>query len=74
MALANLDDNRKRLLHGEILRHWEQLTASDLEEYGADQSKLIDLLQARYGYAKRRAEKEVALFWQNFQERLRMAA
>ena len=74
MAHSQSDKSLGRLLRGEILSRWSQLTIADLEECGADQSKLIDVVQARYGYAKRRAEKEVALFWKNFQDRLRMAA
>lgn len=63
-----------RLLLGEIRRRWEQLSTSEIEQCSVDESKLIDLLQARYGYAKRRAEKEVELFFGEFQDRLRMAA
>ena len=74
MARAKFDPNPSRLLRGEVLRHWAQLTISDIEESGVDPSGLIVLLQARYGYAKRRAEKEVELFFGDFQERLRMAA
>jgi hypothetical protein len=74
MAPAKFDHNFSRLLRGEILRRWEQLTTTDIDECGADRSGLIELLQARYGYAKRRAEKEVELFFGDFQERLRMAA
>ena len=74
MSHAEFDPNRTRLLHGEILRHWEQLTTSDIDEYGTDRSGLINLLQSRYGYAQRRAEKEVELFFGDFQERLRRAA
>jgi hypothetical protein len=74
MAPAEFDRHFTRLLQGEILRRWEQLTSTDIEECGADRSGLINLLQARYGYAKRRAEKEVELFLGDFQERLRMAA
>jgi hypothetical protein len=63
-----------RLLLGEIRRRWGQLSSSTVEECSIDQSKLIDLLQARYGYAKKRAEKEVELFLGEFQDRLRLAA
>jgi hypothetical protein len=63
-----------RLLLGEIRRRWEQLSNSESEECLVDQSRLIDLLQARYGYAKGRAEKEVELFFGEFQDRLRRAA
>jgi hypothetical protein len=63
-----------RLLAGEIRRRWEQLSNSEVEECSVDQSKLIELLQSRYGYARRRAELEVELFCGWFQDRLRMAA
>ena len=74
MAQSQSDKTLGRLLRGEILSRWSQLTIADLEECGADQSKLIDVVQARYGYAKRRAEKEVELFFGDFHDRLRMAA
>jgi hypothetical protein len=62
-----------RLLRGEILNRWEHLTTGDIEECGTDRSKLIDILQARYGYAKTRAEREVELFLGDFQDRLKLA-
>jgi hypothetical protein len=68
------DRNRKRLLFGEICRRWRQLSHSEVEECSVDRSKLVGLLQARYGYAKRRAEKEVEIFFGEFQDRLRLAA
>jgi hypothetical protein len=72
MAHANRDP--KHLLRGEIMRRWEYLTLSDVDECCSDQSRLIDMLQYRYGYLKRRAEKEAELFFCEFQIRLRMAA
>ena len=75
--MASFQSNNKspnRLLHGEILSRWEQLTLADVEQCGTDLAKLIELLQARYGYAKRRAEKEVLAFFDEFQARLRLAA
>ena len=74
MAHVQFDGNLNCLLRGEILSRWGQLTTADIEECGADRSKLIDVVQARYGFAKRRAEKEVELFFGDFQDRLRMAA
>ena len=74
MARAQSETHSNRLLRGEILRRWEQLTTADIEECGTDGSKLIDVLRARYGYARRRAEKEVELFFGEFRDRLRMAA
>jgi hypothetical protein len=74
MARAQSETHPNRLLRGEILRRWEQLTTADIEECGTDGSKLVDVLRARYGYARRRAEKEVELFFGEFRDRLRMAA
>ena len=74
MAHANFSPIPSRLLRGEIKRRWEQLTNADLEDCSTDRSKLIELLQARYGYARGRAEKEVELFFGEFRDRLRMAA
>lgn len=74
MAHAKFNGKSNLLIRGEIMRRWEQLTTSEIEECCTDRSKLIELLQARYGYARRRAEKEVELFFGDFQDRLRMAA
>jgi len=73
MALRLSDRIPRSLLRGEILYRWRQLSSADIEECGADRSKLIRMLQARYGYARRRAEKEVDLFFGEFRDRLRMA-
>jgi hypothetical protein len=74
MAQANLDAVPTRFFRGELMRRWQQLTTSDIEECCMDRSKLSGFLQARYGYARSRAEKEVELFFGEFQARLRMAA
>ena len=74
MAQGNFDSVSSRFFRGEIMRRWQQLTTSDIEECCVDLSKLSALLQARYGYARSRAEKEVDLFFGEFQARLRMAA
>ena len=71
MAHANKDP--LHLLRGEIMSRWEHLTASDVDECCSDRSRLIDVLQYRYGYVKRRAEKEAELFFCEFQTRFRMA-
>jgi len=73
MSRANFR-NDSMLLRGEILSRWDQLNAADIDECGTDPSGLIHLLQTRYGYAKRRAEKEVDLFFVELHDRLRMAA
>jgi len=74
MALANYARNPNHHLRGEITRRWDQLTESEINEVCTDHSKLIDILQMRYGYVKSRAEKEAHLFLGEFHDRLRMAA
>jgi hypothetical protein len=74
MARVQSERHLGRLIRWEILSRWAQLTTADIEECGTDQAKLIDALQARYGYAKRRAEREVELLFGEFRDRLRMAA
>jgi hypothetical protein len=74
MTHATFEWHQSRLLPGEIQNRWKQLTTSDIEECSADRSKLIGVLQARYGFARGRAEKEVEHFFGQFLDRLRMAA
>jgi hypothetical protein len=74
MAHAKLELISSRLIRGELTGRWQQLTTSDVDACCADRSKLIDVLQSRYGYARKRAEKEAELFFGEFQDRLRLAA
>jgi len=74
MAYSRFEPISSRLLRGEITRRWQQLTPSDVDDGCADRSKLVDALQFRYGYARKRAEREVELFLGEFQDRLRRAA
>ena len=74
MARVEPDPTLPRVLRGEILSRWEHLTTTDLQDGVTDRSRLIDILQARYGFARRRAEKEVELFFGEFCDRLRLAA
>ena len=74
MTEAQTREKPNRHLRAEIARHWEQLTASDLDECCDDSIRLIDILQRRYGFVKRRAIQEAEAFFREFEERLRMAA
>ncbi len=74
MAQAKSDSVSTRFFRGEMTRRWQELTTSEIEECCTDRTKLSGLLQTRYGYARSRAEKEVALFFGEVQARLRMAA
>ncbi len=61
-------------LRSEIMSRWHLLSTAEVDEGCTDRSKLITFLQNRYGFAQRRAEQEVNLFYLEFQNRLRMAA
>jgi|RhiMetdeSRZDD1v2_1073273.scaffolds.fasta_scaffold101851_2 hypothetical protein len=73
MAHAH-EPHLNRLLRGEILSRWVELTVDDVQECGDDGSKLIDALQARYGYSKLRAQREVQVFLEEFRDRLRLSS
>ncbi len=63
----------RRLLVAEILIRWDQLVPVEVESIQLDGPQLADLLQARYGFCRDRAEREVDLFLADFAERLRRA-
>jgi len=67
-------NNPSRFLRGEMTNRWQYLTSGEIDECCSDQSKVIDILQSRYGYARGRAEKEANLFFTDLQDRLRLAA
>ena len=73
MAQPNFDSVFNRFFRDEIARRWQQLTTSDIEECSADQSRLLSMLETRYGYARRRAEKEADIFIGEFHDCLRLA-
>ena len=74
MANVTYSNNPNRFLRGEITSRWQQLTPTEIDACCSERSKLVDILQSRYGYIKRRAETEVDLFLGEFQDRLRMTA
>jgi len=44
---------------GEVRKNWVKLTDEDLTRIGGRRGELIGRLQARYGFAKAEAEREV---------------
>ena len=62
-----------RLLVTEILIRWNQLVPADLDGINDERRQLVELLQARYGVCRDRAEREVDSFMADFGERLRRA-
>ena len=49
-------------LKGSIQERWGELTDDDVDKVEGESQRLIGLLQEKYGYAKEKAEAEVAEF------------
>ena len=49
-------------LHGQIRKKWGKLTDDDLDQLEGGTDQLVGLLQAKYGYARDRAQHEVDAF------------
>jgi uncharacterized protein YjbJ (UPF0337 family) len=65
---------RWKQFRNELTYRWKQLTLDELDRVQGERDHLIVLLEERYGYARRRAEKEVDLFVNEVVDRLRRAA
>lgn len=61
-------------VRNELIRRWNQLTSEDIDRIGGRRDNLVDLLEYKYGYARRRAEREVEGFVTEFEDRLRKAS
>lgn len=49
-------------LKGTIKERWGELTDDEVDQVEGEVQRLVGLLQAKYGYAKEKAEGEVAAF------------
>ncbi len=49
-------------IRGEAKRQWGKLTDDDLDQINGDMDRLIGKLQARYGYSRSEATREVEAF------------
>jgi uncharacterized protein YjbJ (UPF0337 family) len=58
----------------EINDHWTELSSDDLDQINGRRDNLVVLLESRYGYARRRAEKEVERVVTEFEDKLRRAS
>jgi uncharacterized protein YjbJ (UPF0337 family) len=58
----------------EVNYHWTQLSSDDLDGIDGGRDDLIGLLERRYGYARRRAEREVERVLTEFEDKLRRAS
>ncbi len=60
--VSDILEGKWKQLQGSIKRRWGELTDDDIDQIAGEKQKLIGLLQEKYGYAKEKAEAEVAEF------------
>jgi uncharacterized protein YjbJ (UPF0337 family) len=58
----------------EINYHWTHLSPDDLDGIKGRRDNLVYLLESRYGFARRRAEREVERVLTEFEDKLRRAS
>ena len=58
----------------EMNRHWADLTSADLAVVNGTRDSLVVLLETMYGYARRRAEREVDRVLREFEDKLERAS
>jgi uncharacterized protein YjbJ (UPF0337 family) len=54
--------------------HWNELSPEDLDRIDGQRDDLVILLERKYGYARRRAEREVERVLTDFEDKLRSAS
>jgi len=64
MSKDMMQDKLKQL-RAEVKQQWGALTDKDIDTVDGILDQLPGLLQARYGYTREQAEKEIALFLSN---------
>ncbi len=67
MAQDILEGNWKKI-SGQLKNQWGKITDDELKEAEGSRSKIIGILQEKYGYAKRKAEEELESFLDNTAE------
>jgi uncharacterized protein YjbJ (UPF0337 family) len=65
---------RWKHFRNEINYHWTDLSSDDLDLINGRRDNLVDLLERRYGYARRRAEREVERVVAEFETKLLRAS
>ncbi len=61
MAKSVLKGQWKQL-KGQVREKWGELTDDEVDQVRGESKKLVGLLQEKYGYAKEKAEAQVAEF------------
>lgn len=67
MAQDELEGNWKKI-SGELKNQWGKITDDELKQANGSRTKIVGILQEKYGYAKRKAEEELENFLNNAAE------
>jgi uncharacterized protein YjbJ (UPF0337 family) len=73
MHLSVLEAKWKKF-RNEINSNWTQLSSDEVDRLDGRPDNLVTLLQRKYGYARRRAEREVERVVTEFEDKLRRAS
>jgi hypothetical protein len=65
--------SKKTQLQNEANFQWSAFTPEDLHAFDGERNNLVGLLEARYGFARPRAEREADLFLSQFEDKLKRA-
>ena len=65
---------RWKQFRNELNYQWTELSSDDLDGIDGKRDNLVYLLESRYGYARRRAEREVERVVAEFEDKLRRAS
>jgi hypothetical protein len=63
----------RQLLVNEIIARWNALTFAEVERNIHHRDRLAELLQVKYGFSQRRAEREIDALLAEFDKRMRLA-
>jgi uncharacterized protein YjbJ (UPF0337 family) len=58
----------------EINCHWTELSSDEVDRVNGSRANLVILLESKYGFARRRAEREVERVVMEFADKLRRAS
>jgi uncharacterized protein YjbJ (UPF0337 family) len=73
MHLSVLEEKWKKF-RNEINCHWNELSSDEVDRLDGRRDNLVILLQEKYGFARRRAEREVERVIAEFEDKLRRAS
>ena len=59
---SDIFEGKWKQLKGSIKERWGELTNDEVDEIDGESERLIGMLQEKYGYAKEKAEAEIAEF------------